>query len=305
MQLVKLNKVKPPSIDNNIPDYAERQTPPQMPRLHMLCAVVGSRNSGKTTAVIKMLKMYVRSHSYDKIFWWSPTASREQKIKDFVEDCQKHDCEIDIIPRFNEGEFGQLLEWCRGEIDEYKEYKKKLVVWNKYIQCKNVDSLTLEELTMLETMDWKKPETTYKYGFPSWAMIWDDEIGNKTIFSPTCKGVTSQFWILHRHISCSVFILSQIVANGIPRQVRGNISLWMLFPCKSDKLKTEVAEELAFKIDPETFMKIWEFATKDQHDFLFTDYDCPDPKFMFRKGFTHLIEYTEKNEESKSSKIIK
>ena len=300
MKTVKIKNITIPSVPNNIPEYAERRTPPNMPRLHMLCAVVGSRNSGKTTTAIRMLKMYVKSKSYDKIFWWSPTAGREAKIKAFVEECSK-DCEIEIIDKFNQQDFANLLDWFRSEIDEYRLYKKKLEVWNRFKKCKKVDELSHDDLVMLEEMDWEKPTTTYKHGFPSWGLVWDDEIGNKTIFNPTCKGLTSQFWILHRHLSCSVFILSQVVSNGIPRQVRGNISLWILFSCKSDKLKKDVADELAFKCDPDTLLKIWDFATKEQHDFMMCDYDCPDENLMFRKNFTDLIVWKKTENEISSN----
>lgn len=295
MKIVKLKNVSIPDVPNNIPEYTERKTPPNMPRLHMLCAVIGSRNSGKTTTALRMLKMYVKSKSYDKIFWWSPTASREAKIKAFIEDC-KDKCEIEIIEHFNEQQFSNQLDWFRSEIDEYRLYKKKLDVWKKYLKCKSVEELTHDDLILLEEMEFEKPKTTYKNGFPSWALVWDDEIGNKTIFSPTCKGTTSKFWILHRHLSCSVFILSQIVSNGIPRQVRGNISLWLLFSCKSDKLKKDVADELAFKCDPDQLIEMWELATKEQHNFLMCDYDCPDEKYMFRRNFTDLILWQENEE---------
>lgn len=292
MKIVKLKNITVPDLPNNTPEYTERKTPPNMPRLHMLCAVVGSRGSGKTSAALKMLKMYVKSKSYDKIYWYSPTASREAKIKSFIEHC-KGQCEIEIIEHFDVHEFSNQLDWFRSEIDEYRLYKKKLDVWKRYLKCESVDELSLDDLVMLEEMDWEKPKTTYKNGFPSWALVWDDEIGNKSIFSPNCKGVTSQFWILHRHLSCSVFILSQIVSNGIPRQIRSNISLWILFSCKSDKLKKDVADELAFKCEPDDLLKIWDFATQEQHSFLMCDYDCPDEKYMFRKNFTDLILWKE------------
>jgi hypothetical protein len=293
MKLVKLKNFEIPDVPHNVPEYAERHTPPNMPRLHMLSAVVGSRNSGKTTTALRMLKMYIKAKSYDKIFWWSPTANREAKIKAFIKEC-KDKCEIEIKDTFNEAEFIQLQDWFRSEIDEYRHYKKKLEVWKKFKKCKSTDELTMEDLTLLDEMDWEKPKTDYKNGFPSWALVWDDEIGNKSIFSPTCKGATSKFWILHRHLSCSVFILSQIVANGIPRQIRGNISLWILFSCKSDKLKKDVADELAFKVPPETLLEMWDLATKEPHHFLMCDYDCPDEEYMFRRNFTDIIVWKNK-----------
>jgi hypothetical protein len=288
MKIQRLKNVEIPDVSNNTPEYTERKTPPNMPRLHMLCAVVGSRNSGKTTTALRMLTMYVKSKSCDKIFWWSPTASREAKIKAFVEDC-KDKCEIEIIDQFSEADFSERLDWFESQIDEYRHYKKQLEVWKRYKKTKSVDDLSHDDLVALEEMEFEKPTTEYKHGFPSWALVWDDEIGNKTVFSPTCKGVTSKFWILHRYLSCSVFILSQVVANGIPRQIRGNISLWILFSCKSDKLKKDVADELAFKVTPEQLLEIWELATKNPHDFLMCNYDCPNDAYMFRRNFTDLI----------------
>lgn len=289
MKLVKLKNVEVPDLPDNVPEYAERKTPPNMPRLHMLCAVVGSRNSGKTTTALRLMKMYVKAKSYDKIFWWSPTAKREAKFRSFMSDCEKLGVEIEVKETFNESDFLALQNWMRGEIDEYRHYKKQLEVWNKFCKVHSTDDMSLDELSMLEEMEWDKPTTTYKNGFPSFCLCWDDCIGDKSVFSPTCKGTTSQFWILHRHLSCSVLILSQIVANGIPRQIRGNISLWILFSCKSDKLKKEVSEELAFKVSPEKMLEMWEFATKERHNFLMCDYDCPDETLMFRKNFDQLL----------------
>ena len=209
---------------------------------------------------------------------------------------------MEIIDTFDEAHFTNLLDYFRAEIDGYKRYKQQLLVWQKFQKCEDVEELSLDELTMLEEMDYEKPHTDFKHGMCSWALVWDDSIGDKKIFSPTCKGVTSQFWILHRHLSCSVFILSQVVANGIPRQIRGNISLWILFSCKSDKLKKDVADELAFRCDSETLIKVWDFATKEPHDFLMCDYDCSDINFMFRKNFTHAIVL--EGENIKSSALI-
>lgn len=139
-------------------------------------------------------------------------------------------------------------------------------------------------------MDWKRPTSEYKY-YPSFCLVLDDCAGKRDIFASNCKNVMSNFLILHRHLSCSVFTLMQIVGNGIPRQIRSNISMWMLFQCKSATLKKAVAEELAFKLDPDTLMKAWDHATQsgDGHDFLMLDYDEPDPSRMMRKNFTHFL----------------
>jgi hypothetical protein len=89
-----------------------------------------------------------------------------------------------------------------------------------------------------------------------------------------------------------MLFLMQIVANRIPRQLRSNISLWMLFPTKSATLKKQVAEEIAYKLEPETLINAWDLATKDDpHSFLYCDYDATDMSKMFRRNFDQGIAF--------------
>lgn len=128
MKLVPIPDVQVPSLDNNTPPYASRPVPRNMPRLHILGAIIGGRGSGKTTACLKMLKMYVAAKSYDKVFWISPTAKREDKMTGFVDYCRRRDVEVKIFDSYSDTKFRELQEWMGGEIDEYKKYLKDLEV---------------------------------------------------------------------------------------------------------------------------------------------------------------------------------
>jgi hypothetical protein len=279
-----------PDLPSNTPPYASRKTPKNLPRLHWLAAVIGSRNSGKTTAALKFLKAYILTKSYDRIIWFSPTASREEKIKDFVKFAEKHNVPMEIHDEYSDALFNEKVEWMRAQIDEYKRYEKKLQVWERFVKCGSTDELSLSDLIDLEAMGWEKPHTEYKHGYPSFFIGIDDNAGRKDVFNPACKGPMANFAILHRHLSCSVMFLMQIVANGLARQLRSNISFWALFPTKSATLKKAVAEEIAFKVEPDTLIKAWDLATKDSpHDFLYCDYDSPTIEGMFRKNFDKAI----------------
>jgi hypothetical protein len=237
-----------------------------------------------------MLKMYVAARSYDKIFWISPTAKREDKMTGFVDYCRRRDVEVKIFDTYSDAEFRELQDWMGGEIDEYKKYMKNLQVWNRFVRTRSTDSLSFDDLIALDQMDWKRPTSSYKH-YPSFCLVLDDCAGKRDIFASNCKNVMSNFLILHRHLSCSVLTLMQIVGNGIPRQIRSNISMWMLFACKSATLKKAVSEELAFKLDADTLMKAWDYCTQsgNGHDFVMLDYDEPDRGRMIRKNFTHFL----------------
>jgi hypothetical protein len=287
MHLEKID-ITVPDLPNNTPFYASRKTPKGFPPLHLLNATIGARGTGKTSAVLKMLKAYVDCHSYDRLYWWSPTAKREQKFRDFQSYCEKKGVEIVVFDTFSNQDLADTIEHLRAEIDRYKEYLTKLEIWNKFVRVKTVDAMTLDELMELDQMGWQKPTTEYKYGWPSHAAVFDDCGGQSQVYRADCKGIVASTALLHRHVGLSMFFLIQIVANGVPRGIRSNISCWQLFPCRSKKLQAAVAEELAFKVSPETLMAVWDFATKDNpHDFLFADYDSPVPDF--RRNFTHRI----------------
>jgi len=163
-------------------------------------------------------------------------------------------------------------------------------VWNKYVANHyDISKMSLLEQWTLDDMNFEKPETDFKWGFPSFAVIFDDCICEK-VFSQHIKNPVSKFFTTHRQHSCCVFFTSQVHQQGVPRQIRGVVSIWILFRCKSKELQEAIAKELSFKCDPKTLMDVWDFATKDDpHDFLFVDYKQNDLNEMFRKCFTSRI----------------
>ena len=129
-------------------------------------------------------------------------------------------------------------------------------------------------------------------------MLIDDHVGKRGLFKANCSGYLSEVCVMHRHISLSIYLLSQVFTNFIPKQFRGGImNLFILFDTKSHKHKESIAEQVANKIDQETFLKIWDFATKDSpHDALVVDYKAPSVEYMFRKGFDKLIRFNDEKE---------
>lgn len=279
-----------PDVPNNTPLYATRRTPPGMPALHQLCSILGSRGAGKTTTLIRMLRMYVDYSSYDEIYIVSPTAKRDTKVKEFVEYAEKKGVKVTLKEEYSEPEFKQYLEHMKTEVDEYRKYLKDLEVWKRFKAVRNVDDLSLDDLIALDAMGWSEPETEYKHGFPSFAVVFDDCLGQKSIMTPSCKGTVASYAISHRHYSSSLFFLVQAHATGLPRGLRANISLYILLASKSPTLKKSISEEIAWRVDPDVFLRMWEYATEDSpYSFLMCEYDSKDVNKMFRKNFDKYI----------------
>jgi hypothetical protein len=287
MKLVKV-KVKLPKRTCIDPEYLTRPTPFGMPKLNFLAVLYGSMGSGKSVALYNMIDMYDATKSYDRIVWYSPTMCRDVNGMDYLG--RHHNFELCYYPEFKQHEFMEHLARFKSDIDDYREYKRKLEIWEKYAaHGYDVDAMTFEELMWLDEMEFEKPTTQFKWGFPSFAVVFDDCICER-IFSQNIKNEVSKFFTTHRQASCCVYFTSQVHQQGVPRQIRGVISIWILFRCKSKDLQEAIAKELSFKCDKDTLMKVWDYVTKDDpHHFLFIDYKQNDLKDMFRRNFTEQV----------------
>lgn len=240
MKLVKVDNLKLPSRKCIDPEYLTRPTPEGMPKLNFLAVLYGAMGSGKSVALYNIIDMYDATKSYDRIIWYSPTMSRDVNGMDYLQ--RPHNFELIYHDRFDQAEFIAHLDEMKADIDGYREYKRKLQIWNKLIQNDfNVDKMKFDELLTLEEMNWEKPTTEFKNGFPSFAVIFDDCICER-VFSQNIKNPVSKFFTTHRQHSCCVFFTSQVHQQGVPRQIRGVVSLWMLFRCKSKELQDQIAK---------------------------------------------------------------
>jgi hypothetical protein len=247
---------------------------------------------------------YDQSKTFDRLIIFSPTLSREHKGATFLK--AKHYYEITHYKQYNDTIMREERLKMIGDIEEWKDFIKKKEAWKHFLSCKKVEELSHDELVLLEDMEFKKPVWKYEVEqYPCFAMLIDDHVGKKGVFGANCTGFLSEVCVEHRHISLSIYLLSQVFANFIPKQFRGGIiNLWILFSTKSQKHKESIAEQVANKVDEDTFVQLWDYATKDDpHDALVVDYKASEVKYMFRKNFDHLIQF--ENDEIKTNPINK
>jgi hypothetical protein len=264
-----------------------REVPEGMPKLSFLMNVVGSRGSGKTNAVINLVKMYDKCHSFDKLYLFSPTYHNEPKNKLYHEGSYK----MKVYTTYSDDIFREVLEEIKTDIDEYKEYLRKKKLYEKFLKIKRIEELTPEEIIELDIDNWEEPTTEWKHGMPTSLLIFDDLVGNKDLYRADGKGIFYNFVILHRHLLTSVIFLSQVVKNGVPRQIRNNLSSLILFSNKSESIKKELAEEFSSFCKPEKFIEMWDFACQEPHEFFMIDMDASgkNKKYRFRRNFDTLI----------------
>ena len=287
MHLVPLKDVKVPDLPNNVPPYAHRPVPKSGFPLHFRMAVIGGVGRGKTSFLLKLLNWYDRAKSFDRCVFFSPTLAGENKGDDFLS--AKHHFDVAHHTQYTDGIMREEAGIMQERIDAWKLWERKKTVWERFARCRDVDDMTLEELQLLEMMGFEKPANEFPQGYPCNVLILDDMVGAKGVFSANCRGFLTEFILRSRHYSCSVIVLSQVFKNFLPSQLRqGSFDKWCLFGTKSHH-KSDIAEEVSDRVDADTFMRVWDFATQDEHACLVVDYTAPSVDKMFGRGLDRQI----------------
>ena len=179
-----------------------------------------------------------------------------------------------------------------SETKSYETKKLALGAYQKFKEKKmDINKLKEDELLALYAYDFEpdgKIKNMYKHGRPSFLMVFDDLVGEKLVYSISGTNLVSKFALRHRHYSCTMMFLSQSWANGIPRQIRHNLSLSIFFRVNSPQLKKDVTAEMSSFISDEEFIELWDEATEDAHDYFMVDF-AAKPEFKFRKNIDQVF----------------
>lgn len=266
-----------------------RASPENLPRLHFLAAIVGSRGSGKTTVLVRMLKAYFRAHSFDKLVLFCPTLRADPKYEALIKSAQRHRLKVETHESFDEQLFRSVTEKIDADIDEYKAESAYRELYERCVVRRG--ECSAEELALLEERDYEPPpKPKWKYGLPTTILIFDDLIGNRDLYRSDAKGEVASFAIRHRHHHTSMIFLTQTYHNGVPRQLRSNLSLLVLFANKNEALRKQIAAEFSSFVPWQKFLEMWDSACRDDpHAFFMCDFDAREPQLRFRRNFDEIF----------------
>lgn len=258
-----------------------RPAPPTMPNKPFLGVICGSRGSGKSSAMINLVKLYAPYKHFDHVVLLSPTYNNDVKLGVLAQDKRY---EFEVITDVNPNVISEIIDTIKGRIEGYKahlEYKK---VWDKFLKAPDVGRLAPDDLMMLYRNNFQEPVTPYENGMPTHLIIFDDLVGEGSVYR---NRELDKFLLQHRHYLTSLLFCVQIWKNCIPRGIRTNLSFICLFSQKNNAYKKEVADELSAYVSPEKLIELWDWATEEPHNFLCINVD--DRKHMFRRNFNDII----------------
>ena len=274
VQATKIKSIPYDSIKDGSDD--KRKIPEGLFKPHMTFMISGKTGSGKSTALIRMLKAYCDAGVFQKLILISPTAAYDAKYKMLPL--------TDVHEDYSDALLSDIMEEQKADIEEYKQIEEDNKLYTKFMRKRQ---LTKKELLRLYTMinpmteELDRPVQTYDK-MPYTAIILDDlggtaafRNGNNTLNSIVCKS---------RHFLTNFFVCVQHPYQ-CPRALRSQCSHVMLFATKDKKLLEELAKENCSHLTPEEFVELFKHATKEPHDFMLCDFK----KDEVRRNFSEIL----------------
>jgi hypothetical protein len=278
IQEIKLNGL------NNEPVKTHKKQPPMsinkdLPPCYFTSIFIGSKGSGKTYSVVKLLKNYEKYPIYDsdgnklvmRVIVFCPTI---HSAANPIYESLKYLAEEDIILDYSDDKLLGKLQEIEQEklfIEEYKEY---LLVWKKYMKIdEDMSLLTHDELLILSKFDFTDPEHMRKPEFKNPRInfiIFDDLVGDANAFKKSHSAINN-LCIKHRHLQCNLLFTTQYI-KAIPPVLRRNLDIFVIFKFANvQSVVEQIYPEISGIIKEEDFEILFEYATKDKHNALIID----------------------------------
>ena len=257
----------------------KRSIPDGLFKPHMTWMISGKTGSGKSTALIRMLKAYCDAGVFQKVILISPTAAYDAKYK-MLPLSEVHE-------EYSDDLLNQIMDEQKDDIEKYKQTQDDMKLYDKFMKEKR---MTKKELLRLYTMmnplteEFEKPVQEFDK-VPFTAVILDDlggtsafRNGNNALNSIVCKS---------RHYLTNFFVCVQHPYQ-CPRALRSQCSHVMLFATKDKKLLEELAKENCSHLTPEEFIQLFQHSTGDPHSFMLCDFKRDE----VRKNFDEILKIT-------------
>lgn len=254
----------------------KRTIPKGMFNPHMTWMISGKTGSGKSTALIRMLKAYSDANVFQKMVLISPTAAYDAKYKMLPL--------TEVHEDYSDNLLSQIMEEQKEDMDEYQQIEADRKLYDKFMKRKRLSKKELLRLyTMINPVTEELDRPVQRFDrLPYLAVILDDlggtsafRNGNNFLNSIVCKS---------RHYKTNFFVCVQHPYQ-CPRALRSQCSHVILFSTKDKKLLEELAKENCSHLTPEQFIEMFMYATNKPHDFMLCDFKRDE----VRKNFDEVL----------------
>ena len=270
---------KPVANIDDKPINVKKKNVPQstnssLPLLFNTQLYVGSKGTGKSYKLTKLLQLYEKSVIKDedgvvydmRTILICPTAqSGANEVYKILNSLNQDE---DIHLEYSDELVLQILDDIKNRQKEYEEFLDYKKVFSKFLKIKSVDKLETDELELLEQNDFLSPKDVFGDIKPNINfLIFDDLIGMGA-FNKKAKSVLSNLVIKHRHLKTNLIFTTQSFKQ-IPQVIRTNIDIYCIFKSSSyNEILNKIFEDINGFVRLEEFIELYEHATDEKNDCL-------------------------------------
>ena len=295
------------NLDNKPPQFKKLLYPipndPNVQKPYFICCAIGMRGSGKTFAIVRLLK------NAEKYGYKDPITGEKVDIRHIlfsptfkgnpIFTALKYLDEEDIINEYTDQKLYDVLEDVkkqREETEKYQNYKKAYDKFSKMtieqIQKSEKDE-DYEALALLAEYNFAPPSEIPKPKYPNGCVtniILDDCLGSDA-FNNKKKSMLVKAILNSRHYGINVIIAAQNL-KSITKAIRTNTDIWILFRFKSSKIiLDDLYEEISGILTIEQFLELYNYATTEDNNALVIDGKSPKEN-MFKLNFDKILKIT-------------
>jgi len=244
---------------------------------------VGSRGSGKSYSVVKIIREFEKSKMISgqgeheiRTILISPTYDANKPLFDNLKSLNEND----IYETYSEAILEKIIDDIKRTIDEVDYYNKYIYYYNLVDKTPKNEIQQLlktnpEISFMLRRFNYETPAKVKKYfrytTKPITFLVLDDLMGSSA-FNRKSENLLTYWLIKNRHIFCSMFILTQSM-KSINKSVRNNCNLFYLAKFSNKKtILNDLYEEVSSVLTEKEFENLYDRAiNSSEHGSLIID----------------------------------
>jgi hypothetical protein len=281
-------------------------------KFFQVSAFIGPMHSGKSLAIINLVKYLEDNNLTSEVFLLSPTIENNPfHVLDIPQDNIFYD--LNNV----QDDLQKIINYMKSKIQRWKQIKENMTkkqynnryedvlkIYNKNLKKNNKkkyinvifednndddDELLDEDFEMLEDNKLLDEPFYYKNG-PVFTIILDDILGSQVI-SNKKSNVLNKLIANHRHLRCNIYMAIQTFTNGIPKSLRRIIKQYYLWKFNDlgeiEHFYKEIGSAYFKSFD--YFEEIYREVTNKPHTFLLLDSDPIKSEYTIRENFNSII----------------
>jgi hypothetical protein len=232
-----------------------------LPQPPFTMAFVASKGSGKSTIIANLIsrpEFYYKK--FDQVWMFSPTFFLDttyQKVK------LNEERIVTDTTKFQDV-FSGIIDSVTRQIDAIKQavsIQAMSMGWSKERQKEEVEIQKHDQLDKI-------------------LIIIDDAVGVKALDR---NSMIANSFTRHRHLNIS-FLYAIQMYKSLPPVVRVNLTALILFRVWNTNELKKISEEQTVEVKEDTWMQIYDYATKEPFSFLYINFK--HPRYRYFKNFT-------------------